>query len=150
MVVLACSVAVVIRTKYVHAPVAAQNTDTVPNINVPFTYVVLPESVTLSSEQIAHTFSLLAPALSAYNQRPEVPAYRQGRPLDTYIYQLNATITSTGSLIVHVTALPPRQESDPLWKVSSIDVADGGPEYFDATVDLAVNAVTDIFVHGEA
>ena len=146
----AFSMVVVIRAKQVHAPMITQNTDAVFEAPLPYTYVVLPDGVTLSSVQVAETFSLLAPALAIYNERPDVPAYRRSRSLDTYIYQLQATIDSADSLTVAVIALPLSQVSNPLWKVSKIDIDDGGSEYFDAAVNLTTGVVTNIFVHGDA
>ena len=149
-VVLVSSVIAVVWTKHVLLPATVQNSTSVSEVDLPYVYVVLPGSVPVTPADIMHFFGILPAALALYNTNPDVPAYRHARVLDTYVFQLFVTRHADGSLIVQVYALPPRRQLDPIWSTAPIDIDDGGPEYFDATVNLTTNVVTDIFVHGEA
>ena len=120
----------------------------VPQVLPP--YVVLPGSLPLAPPYIRHLFEMLPAALELYNKNPDVPVYRHARAFDTYVYQLFATVHADGTRQVRVVALPPERQTDPEWHSAPIHVADGGAGYFDAVVNLDLNLVSDIFVHGEA
>ncbi len=121
-----------------------------PTAPVSYTYVVIRTGVPLATPQIQQLFNALEVARLAYNLRADVPAYRRGNTLDTYVYQFVPRQNEAGDTVVTVYGLPPASQANPGWETTPMDVSDGGAVYFDATVLLPAGVVSDFFVHGEA
>ncbi len=114
-------------------------------LEIPYVYIVHPDSFTLTQSEVADLFSKMTIARKAFNVSPG--SLKAALPLSDYIYSITKVNYGEGEQIA-VRGFPVDYQTNPNWHLTEYD--DGGQQYLDADFDFTTKEILYFSTHGEA